>query len=49
MEELEKMVKNLDTITQQLIKENKELKDFKDYHETSYISYFYKKLSGIWY
>ena len=48
IEKLEKMVKNLDSVTQQLIKENNELKSFKEYHETSYIHYFYSKLTGLW-
>lgn len=48
IERLENMVKNLDTVTQQLVKENNELKSFKEYHETSYIHYFYSKLTGLW-
>ena len=49
IENLEKMVKNLDSVTQQLLKENNELKSFKEYHETSYIQYLYSKLTGLWY
>ena len=47
------MVKKLDNVTQQLLKENNELKAHHSNGEsvkpsTSYISYLYNKLTNLW-